>query len=379
MLDLMIGFAVIVVLIRKKVNYGLSMILGGIAMGLISGFNLSDFSFVLQKSILEYSTLRLVCIVSMINILGYLLREFGQIDKALENLRFLGSKSILTLIPAVFGLMPMPGGALVSAPIIDPEASRIGLSQEDKTFINFWFRHIVFFIFPLSSAIILASELGNLSVYRIILYQLPFFFLAIFLGLWKMRGIKNENKNRDVSILFIWYLMPIILVIALNILFGLDFIYGLILAIVLVFVQNKSKNFRMIVKGFSFNLLIAILGIMFFRFTVERTGVIESFLIDWIPMEVLVVFIPWILGFAIGLNMAAIGISFPLLLPLTDSPIYVSILFVSCVLGYLSSPLHLCLIVTKEYYKSNLGKVYKLFLPLLLILLLCNLIYAFLV
>jgi len=379
MLDLIIGFAAIVILIRKKVNYGFSMILGGIVIGLIDGFNLSDFYYILQKSALDYSTLRLICIVLMINILGYLLRDFGQVDRALENLRFLGSKNILILIPAVFGLMPMPGGALVSAPIIDPEASKLDISQEYKTFINFWFRHVVFFIFPLSGAIILASELGNLSVYRIILYQTPFFFLAIFLGLWRIRGIKNENKNKDLNILFIWHFLPIILVIVLNIFLGLDFIYGLIIAIILVFIQNKSKNFKMILKGFSYNLVIAIFGIMFFRFTVEKTGLVESFLIDWLPMELLIVIIPWIMGLATGLSMAAIGITFPLLLPLTTSPLHISILYVSCVLGYLLSPLHLCLIVTKEYYKPNLGKVYKLFLPLLLILLLCNLIYAFLI
>jgi len=112
---------------------------------------------------------------------------------------------------------------------------------------------------------------------------------------------------------------------------------------------------------------------------VERTDVMESFLVDWVPKEVLLVFVPWIIGMATGLNMAAIGISFPVLLPLIDSPVYVSILYVSCVLGYLSSPLHLCLIVTNEYFKSKLGKVYRLFFPLLLILLLCTLIYAYLV
>jgi len=378
MLDLIIGFSVIVLLIRKKVNYGLSMILGGIIMGIIDRFNTSDFYFVVQKT-LSYPTLRLILIVLMINILGYLLREFGQIERALGDLRFLGSKSILVLIPLVFGLMPMPGGALVSAPIIDPEASKLNLSPERKTFINFWFRHVIFFIFPLSTGIILASELGNISVYRIIFYQLPFFFIAVILGFWKIRDIKNENKGGKPSIMFIWYLLPIILVIILNILFGLDFIYGLILAIFLVFVQNRSKNFKMIPKGFSYNLALAIFGIMFFRFTVERTDVMESFLVDWVPKEVLLVFVPWIIGMATGLNMAAIGISFPVLLPLIDSPVYVSILYVSCVLGYLSSPLHLCLIVTNEYFKSKLGKVYRLFFPLLLILLLCNLIYAYLV
>jgi hypothetical protein len=377
MLNLIIGFVVIVALIRKKVNYGLSMILGGFTMGLISQFDFSDFSYVLQKSTLDVSTLRLICIVSMINILGYLLREFGQVDNALKSLQFLGSKNILALIPAVFGLMPMPGGALVSAPIIDPDASKVGLSQEYKTFINFWFRHVIFFIFPLNAGMILASELSGMSVYRIILYQLPFFFLALFLGVWRMRHIKNTPEDTSVNLQFLWYLFPIILVIALNMLVGVDFVYGLILAIVFVFIQNKSKNIKMIAEGFSYNLVIAVFGIMFFRFTVERTGVIEDFLIEGIPIELLFVFVPWFIGLATGLNMPAIGLSLPLLLPFTTSPFHVSILFVSCVLGYLSSPLHLCLIVTTEYFHANLGKVYKLFLPLLVLLLFFNLLYAF--
>jgi hypothetical protein len=45
-----------------------------------------------------------------------------------------------------------------------------------------------------------------------------------------------------------------------------------------------------------------------------------------------------------------------------------TIMFAGIVTGYTGSPLHLCLILTNQYYGSALNKVYRYLLPSLLLL-----------
>src|SRR5689334_13715952 len=46
------------------------------------------------------------------------------------------------VMPALVGLVPMPGGAVVSAPLIDRSLGGSDVPATDKNLINYWFRHI---------------------------------------------------------------------------------------------------------------------------------------------------------------------------------------------------------------------------------------------
>jgi len=81
--------------------------------------------------------------------------------------------------------------------------------------------------------------------------------------------------------------------------------------------------------------------------------------------------LPLLVGFATGLSLGFVGITFPLLLPFmaSDSAVNSYALFLayaSGVAGYLLSPVHLCLILSVEYFQANLAKVYRYILPPLL-------------
>jgi len=80
-----------------------------------------------------------------------------------------------------------------------------------------------------------------------------------------------------------------------------------------------------------------------------------------------------------GLAVLSIGTTFPLLLPLSPvSPsVFASILYVSAYTGYLASPLHLCLILTKEYFNCSLFDVYRRFLPSIGVLICYNILITF--
>jgi hypothetical protein len=387
-IGIILSFLAIILMMRLRVNYGLSMIVGAILIGLFSGFSPFEYLAVVKNTFTDPITLKLLAIIALINVLGYTLGKTGQIDRALEAAGHLFSgRVVLGIIPSIFGLLPLPGGALMSAPVIEPKANALDLNPGEKTFINLWFRHIWFFIFPLGGALILASHLAEVNIYSLIASLFPTFFLAFILGIWYgLRPIEVREKKSKVNHIkelmkLLWNLSPIFLVIVLNV-FGLEFYFGLIVGLLLVFVQNRVnwRQWPLICKdSFSKNLMIAIAGIMFFRHMINYSGIMNeilSFLQDiGIPSLLLFTSVPFVIGLTSGASSMAIGVVFPLLLPLLPqvTPMSVGLLFTLCQLGYLISPLHLCLVVTKEYFRSNLNQIYRKLLPPIGILFIYNL------
>jgi hypothetical protein len=84
-----------------------------------------------------------------------------------------------------------------------------------------------------------------------------------------------------------------------------------------------------------------------------------------VPLIAILVVVPLLVGSISGTPTMGIGIVFPLLLPLLgDYNIYVvSIIYAGLIGGYLASPMHLCLILTNSYYRSELGRVYRYLVP----------------
>ena len=71
--------------------------------------------------------------------------------------------------------------------------------------------------------------------------------------------------------------------------------------------------------------------------------------------------------------MAFVGISFPLLFTFIASGSQVNVwalllAFISGEVGYILSPLHLCLILSTQYFETSLSKVYRYVTPPLFII-----------
>jgi len=170
LLGVILAFIVIIILIRKKLNFGLSLFIGSLIVGVFSLQVISPIDIL--KAIIEASfysfdtqqimteTLELALLMTLIFILAKSMQETGAITKLIDSLRTIFSKGgTLGVIPAVYGLMPVPGGALFSAPLVDKEGDKYGLQKDQKNFLNIWFRHVWFPIYPISSAMILICSI----------------------------------------------------------------------------------------------------------------------------------------------------------------------------------------------------------------------------
>ena len=94
----------------------------------------------------------------------------------LEGFRhvFKDMRVVITMLPAMIGLVPIVGGALVSAPMVVEGSDELGLSPERRTFVNYWFRHLWEYVVPTYPGLILAATMLGMPVRRFGWINLPF-------------------------------------------------------------------------------------------------------------------------------------------------------------------------------------------------------------
>jgi len=418
-----IAFVVIIILIRKQFDFGLSLILGSIILGVFSLQSITVYD--IPKAILEatiyhfddqplqsivYSfdvhrvytgTVELAVLMTLIYVLAKCMQDTGAIKKLIDSLRTIFSKGgTIGIIPAVYGLMPVPGGALFSAPVIDEEGDKYSLDKNQKNFFNVWFRHIWFTVYPVSSAMIIicSKEFSNIQVYVLVFANIPAFIASVFIGFILLKKFVKVvpgqvDSKRDYSGLI--YLLPTIVPLFF---YGFlwffkfsqirSFVIGVVFSIILVgFITGTSfkKYLYIVKKSLTLKFVLVIFGIMIFRemFQVSGANVAIADIINTLPFPALlvIIIIPFILGILTGYNLGAIALSYFLVEPFfgyTGLNIVglTSIVFISSLMGYLISPIHLCNVLSSDYLKTDTTRMYKIFIPAAVSLLILQTIFV---
>jgi len=396
---MLVVIAVIIFLIRKKWNLGYIILLSSLLLGLLFGSNPKEIGINFVQAIMDPITIRLIGIIVLVFLLSSILRRIESLRDIVDSLQKLVKdyRLILAFIPSFLGLLPMPAGAMFSAPMVNEIGDRKRLKAEEKTFVNYWFRHIWEFVWPLYPSIILLSALLGVEVREIIIVQLPISLVALILGLiWEQRYLRRDeasDKRGDFGLnikkLFLstW---PILLVIFLVIIIKIDLLISLIAVILSLILLNRSKIkteviIEIIKRDIPLNTLVLIAGIMIFKRMLQVTGaimVIPGFFTELGIHPLIILFsIPFLIGMLTGVPSAIVGIGFPVLLPFIvvqgeANLNYAMFAFVGGYMGHMLSPMHLCLVVTNDYFKADVGKIYKMLIPPLIIISLSALVLA---
>jgi integral membrane protein (TIGR00529 family) len=331
------------------------------------------------------------------------MQETGAITKLIDSLRTFFSKGgTLAVIPAVYGLMPVPGGALFSAPFIDKEGDKYKLKNEQKNFLNIWFRHIWFPIYPISSAMILicSMKFSGIPIQMLMLANIPSFLGVILIGFFFLRRYtkntpqKTSTTRRDYHGL-VFILPPIVPLLFYPLKFvGLTetrcFLLGVSMSLLLLYflLHIDTKAYVGIMKkSFTWNLAFAIFGIMILREMI-RISQIHVLITETMqnlafPALLIVLLIPLLLGSLTGYNLGAVALSYPLVesfFAFTGiQPLgLASLIFMSSLIGYLISPIHLCNVLSSEYLKTDTTRMYKMFLPAAVIVLCIQIVFVIL-
>ena len=393
LIALVLSFSVIIALVANKKNFGVAMILGAIILGLLS--NPEKLLQTFYETITDWRVDTLVIIVILIKIFAVVLEETGQISLVIENLkRVIPERGMLAIIPFIFGLLPVPGGALLSAPMVDSEGRRLGVSNEGKTFLNLWFRHIGFLIFPLATALVVMSQISGININRLIVMQTPIFVVSVIVGSFYVIKLSKKREKEEIVkkkgviletlINFAPLLVTIVLTMTLSLFINLNisFLISLPSGIILSLIIYKGRNkVQFVKKGFSASIGLAVFGIMLYKNVANVSGVAEivAKYLQHTSMPAMLI-IP-VLSFSIGVltahNMAAIALAYPMLYPIIGNDIrLVSLLYISSFMGYLISPLHLCVVVSYEYFKPKFVELYKLMLPPALLMVVIAVIFS---
>ena len=113
--------ALIIGLLRVGWNIGLILLIASVATGLLFGLTLQEVAFEAVQAVVDPLTLRLIIIVLLITFLGQILRSTLQMEgliRSLSNL-LIDRRWLLALLPMLIGLLPMVGGAMFSAPMVE--------------------------------------------------------------------------------------------------------------------------------------------------------------------------------------------------------------------------------------------------------------------
>ena len=379
LLGMILAISVIIILVMRRFNYGLALIFGSLILGSFCSFSLNDFAQVFLSTLTDPITCELAIVIALIPILAFCMTETGMIEVFLESLKgFVSSRSVLVVVPAMLGMLPMPGGALFSAPYIDGEAKKMRMGPDLKSFVNVWFRHCMALVYPITPPMILASRLSGVDLFHLIIIQIPIFVIYLSTGyVSSILSIKSHNKRvRDADFhriipLFI-SVSPLLLVILL-IALGVPLALALVTGIVLVFGLKRvsyGKVLPLMWRGFNWRLVSAVFGMMLFSHMIQASGAINV-IISYVghaethPLPFLSLF-SCFAGVATAQPSVALAIVLPMALQMLGNltPVVVSMLYLTTYFSYLVSPMHLCLILTVEYYKARLQGVYRRLIPL---------------
>jgi integral membrane protein (TIGR00529 family) len=387
-----IGFIIslVAILIIARKSLPLALFCGAIILGFFTLPVISIFEKIIF-TITDLSILLLALAMGVIPMIGGTMKQSGQMDDLVNNLR-IGRKGLMALSPAIMGLLPMPGGALLSAPIL--EKGGTGVADDLKTAINDWFRHLFVMIYPLSSALIASAKISDLSVYTALLYLLPTFAFATFLGIIffisKVQGSIAYTSDFSLKKLLIplgIILIAPVLDFSLKSIFNFPikeiatligvstaFIFSLQLSPVKLNLKDISKKMK------PWNFTFIILGMFVFLHIFKASNVAD--LIAGIPLSpaTLCVVAGFLLGIATGRVLLPASIMFPVYLTSgAITPVIFAIIYTSIFFGYVISPVHPCVCVTIEYFNVSMKNFFKLLIVPTLIIFLIVLLISFLV
>ncbi len=400
---LLLSFAIILISIRLKINLAIAITLGAILMYGSYGYGLNGLAMAFE-SMGSYDSLRLLALIFLVIFMSRIMRSAGTLDIISDSLKKAFSDARLSYgtIPAIIGLLPMPAGALISAQMVKKAADELDTSPEERTFVNYWFRHVWEFSWPFYQGVIYTAVLLSMAVNRVIYIMFPLTLISIGIGyFFGLRGLKKGSGERNISGIFefLVVLWPVWLVIAISIGAGIDLMYGLvatdIIMIAIYSIRKHPENDSEVKKAFfggekglgvkgtlealedslKPDIFFIILAIMVFKGSLDNTNAIyalqTSMQIHGIPPVLAVIFLPMIVGAMAGITVAFVGITFPIILPMlmpagSVSPSMLALAYLSGFVGVLFSPMHLCLIFSTDYFGADMSRVYrKLAMPLL--------------
>jgi len=413
-----VSFLGILLLNRFGLTLGLSILLSSIVLSVWSGAGMAGLYFQLDNFVLPENYLLPVVILSLL-FLVEVLGKTGRMERTMGALRgmFKSKKTLFAGLPALIGMLPMPGGALFSAPLVASVDENDELPVAEKAAINYWFRHIWEYWWPMYPGVILAVRFSGLSFTKYMLLQFPLTIVSLLGGYFFIlrKGTATDSaiklalnsKREDVfSALGPILLLVLTTIMGSSVLSGsgvsktvsslLAMLVGIILAIT-ISLRGKRRAFAQSAGIFRqrnlWLLLLLIISVQIFSAVLKCplgnagnnivAGMRDEFVSAGIPVFLIIIMVPFISGLVTGIAFGFVGASFPIVFAIIGPDPATGVVAAATVLAYSSgymgmmlSPLHVCFAVTCEYFGTRMVSVYRYLAGPSLLIFLTGLILA---
>jgi len=384
-LKLLLILALIIFGIRRKIFVGQVLLVAGVITPLLFGHGIGEVAGGIWGTFSSFEFWRLLAALVIVTFLGTLLKEIGLLDRLTVSAQELagGKKTAVAVLPAAVGLMPMPGGALLSAPLVGEVLKSDSKSPRFLASANYWFRHVMEFFWPLYPGIIIGAEIAGISLQTFSLMGLIMSPVMVLIGyIFFLRRINNDSGRTSHTwraigriCLSIW---PLFLTVFLALVVELDIVVSLVIAVIVTLAVNRSgwNTIRPVLrKAVTLRLFLMVFGILVFKDLLELSGAVADIPAEvqqlGIPPAMVIFVVAFLSGLLTGMVAAIIGLSFTILAGFLYYPdINLGNIFFAYLCGYFGmmlSPTHFCLLLTTEHFRADLADVYKTFAPPLLI------------
>jgi hypothetical protein len=413
------SFALILLLGRLRVPLALAILAGTIAAGFLFGLSPGELLRALPAGALQPKSCGLLAITAVQLQLSGCMDATGQLRRIVELARAVCRRPALTMaaLPALIGLLPMPGGALFSAPMVEAAAGNAQpASGSWLSAVNYWYRHIWEHWWPLYPGVLLAMTLTDRQFGAFARIQFPLGLFMAVAGLLLFRGIHADFHAVGAPpapgtwgalarttasiwlIIVVWvpaaWLVRFLPLAGLApavaqaiqrfgpILAGMS--AGLFWTILAGRLPARTVG-RLCARGSLWSMLGLVLSVMAFQGVLERVEaaprIAAELATGGVPTLLAVVLLPFIAGMVTGLAFGFVGASFPIVLGLVQAmgvahigP-HMALAYACGHFGQMLSPIHLCYVVSNRYFKTPFAPVYRHLLPPVLLTALLTALY----
>ena len=403
---ILIVFLGMLSLLRIRIPMGIAIILGAIALNFWAGQLPGKILASLGAGLCQTYLWLLVLVTALIVMFGQYLSTEKNSRIILSLARRWGGRHgrlwSLIAAPAVIGLIPMPAGALFSAPLIEQSVREKHWQPAWKAAINFWFRHIWEYWWPVYPAVIIALAVFKMPTWQYMLSLIVFTPVSLLAGYFfllrphRSRLLLTERQQPAESVQsLLSVLLPIGLILGCALFLPpviaqigspcdvqisklLSILIGIAVGLAVIFLSSGRKfivsSLASLVKVRSLNILLTVGSIILFQFMLNESSLLPSasheLLGSGIPIFLVIMLLPLLAGVLTGMAVGFAGLSFPLIVGLMNvegsslTPMATLVLAYGFgYVGVLISPLHLCLLVSRDYFSSSLLPLYKQIAP----------------
>lgn len=411
-IQLLAIFALVVAATAFKIHMGLAAAIGGILLAFWRGLGFSAVTETLARELASADTLLLLLLMMAIMSFSAAMKKAGAMDRlaAAVGLVAPSPRMAMAITPILIGTLPMPGGAVLSAPLVEAMDADHARTADSLAAANYWFRHVIELVWPLYPAFILTTSLAKIPALRLTalnLYAAPtLFILGLVFVLPDFERKKNGGAARRPKApawtrwkAFAAGVFPLVLVLAtyvfldalwraLSPALGLSDSARALIAryapvmlglaagsLFLISRPSGASVFRGSLSASTIKLIAVVLGIRIFSRLIGAAGLAEAASEELaragIPAIVAIALVPLIAGLVTGVGYGYVGLAFPIVFGLVpqggafsrEAAIVLAGAFGFA--GMMLSPLHVCMVVSAEHFKAGLPATIRRFiLPL---------------